>query len=176
MHSVPPPDPFAVHTVPPPDPFSVHSVPPPDPFAQHPGGYQGPGSAAAEAYVKTYTSSYTAGGGGGPDETSMVLNTLTLYSLAGVDSDAVCNDGSPGGYYFAPGQPGTDLWVIYLQGGMWCWNEDSCTARYQETGFEMSSTGWKKTQEVGGIFSTEAANPWSKANRVYLEYVRAPRA
>ncbi len=32
----------------------------------------------------------------------------------------MCNDGSPGGYYFRKGADGSTLWVVYLEGGMWC--------------------------------------------------------
>jgi hypothetical protein len=53
---------------------------------------------------------------------------------------------------------------------MWCWDQASCDARYAATKFEMSSTGWARTQQVGGIFSTDPANPWANANKVYLSY------
>lgn len=45
------------------------------------------------------------------------LAALTLTLLTDVDRDAVCNDGSPAGYYFAPGSgDGVNLWLIYLEG------------------------------------------------------------
>ena len=63
---------------------------------------------------------------------------------------------------------------------MWCWDEASCQSRWQTTSFEMSSKGWKPTQEVGGVFSTYPENPFRDANKVYLEYcsryaLRQPR-
>jgi hypothetical protein len=60
--------------------------------------------------------------------------------------------------------------VVYLQGGMWCWDEASCVARQKAAGFEMSSTHWPKVQTVGGVFSKSALNPWADANKVYLSY------
>ena len=50
---------------------------------------------------------------------SMGTSTLTLTSLADVDRDAVCNDGSAAGYYYAPGTgEGANLWLVYLEGSV----------------------------------------------------------
>jgi Pectinacetylesterase len=40
--------------------------------------------------------------------------SLTKVSLQ--DSLAVCNDGSPGAFYFNPGTD-SNLWIVYLEGG-----------------------------------------------------------
>ena len=32
-------------------------------------------------------------------------------------TDAVCNDGSPAGFYYAPGDP--SVWLMFLEGGLW---------------------------------------------------------
>lgn len=124
---------------------------------------------SSAAYVKKYTRSYD-NAPAGPDATSLSLNLLQLYTLEAVDELAVCNDGSPGGYYSAASTTGSDLWVIYLQGGMWCWDQASCDARASDAAFEMSSTHWPKVQEVGGVFSQSPLNPWADANKVYLSY------
>ena len=45
---------------------------------------------------------------------------------------AVCLDGSPAGYYFAPAPPGSrnsTKWVWFLMGGGWCQNETDCSHR-----------------------------------------------
>jgi hypothetical protein len=42
--------------------------------------------------------------------TTLLLRTLKNYP------QAVCNDGSPGGYYWSQGDD-PSLWVVYLQGG-----------------------------------------------------------
>mmetsp|Transcript_107808 Transcript_107808/g.300555 ORF Transcript_107808/g.300555 Transcript_107808/m.300555 type:complete len:405 (+) Transcript_107808:188-1402(+) len=39
---------------------------------------------------------------------------------------AICNDGSPAAYYYRPGRPGTRRWLVFLEGGMWCWDAASC--------------------------------------------------
>ena len=108
--------------------------------------------------------------GGGPKTATLTENLLHMQSLANVDSLAVCNDGSPGAYYFQASTAGSSLWVVYLQGGMWCWDQASCQARAAGTDFEMSSTNWPATEQVGGVFSTSTANRWADANKVYLAY------
>jgi len=43
-------------------------------------------------------------------------STLTLTSLASTDVNAICNDGSPAGYYYAPATipSAKNLWLVYL--------------------------------------------------------------
>jgi hypothetical protein len=124
---------------------------------------------SSAAYVRSYTRSYDDAPAG-PDPSVLSLNLLQLYTLEAIDELAVCNDGSPGGYYFSASTSDSDLWVVYLQGGMWCWDQASCVARQKAAGFEMSSTHWPKVQTVGGVFSKSALNPWADANKVYLSY------
>jgi len=41
---------------------------------------------------------------------------------------AQCNDGSPAAYYYAPGSGSSaHLWVVYLEGSMFCWGQASCS-------------------------------------------------
>ena len=41
--------------------------------------------------------------------------------------DATCLDGTPYGVYFQPGSgSGINNWVIYFQGGGWCYDEMDC--------------------------------------------------
>ena len=57
---------------------------------------------------------------------------LRLYDpLATLDPLLVCNDGSPGGYYYreATTREDSDKWIFYLEGGGWCWNQTSCVRR-----------------------------------------------
>jgi hypothetical protein len=45
-----------------------------------------------------------------------VAAQMTLHFLNQTDPDAVCNDGSPAGYYIAPGSgSGANLWLVYLE-------------------------------------------------------------
>jgi hypothetical protein len=46
--------------------------------------------------------------------------TMWLQPLVDIDPLAVCNDGSPAGYYFIEGTTQANVWLIYLEGGMWC--------------------------------------------------------
>mmetsp|Transcript_78084 Transcript_78084/g.220809 ORF Transcript_78084/g.220809 Transcript_78084/m.220809 type:complete len:406 (+) Transcript_78084:66-1283(+) len=39
---------------------------------------------------------------------------------------ALCNDGSPAAYYFRPGADRSRQWLVFLEGGMWCWDRHSC--------------------------------------------------
>ena len=57
---------------------------------------------------------------------------LRLYDpLDTLDPLLVCNDGSPGGYYYreATTREDGDKWIFYLEGGGWCWNDTSCVNR-----------------------------------------------
>jgi hypothetical protein len=55
---------------------------------------------------------------------------FALYHLYGY-TDALCNDGSAGGFYYAPWtDPGKqNIWVVYLEGGSWCYSNSSCAER-----------------------------------------------
>ena len=136
----------------------------------------------------------------------------------------MCNDGTPGGYYFIEGarphralQPtltraaacarlraapcgrvrapaprrrlrspcparpltfrvrpaGSDptSWLVYLEGGYWCWDSESCTERYQTDKFDMSSSGWKSQFAQEGIFGTDpGTNPFAGFNKIFIKY------
>ena len=79
-------------------------------------------------------------------------------------------DGTPGGYYFAKGTD-PSLWLVYLEGGYWCWDGPSCQERYQTLKFDMSSSGWGNLFAQSGIFGTDpSTNPWANANMVFIKY------
>ncbi|KAL1557685.1 [Wnt protein] O-palmitoleoyl-L-serine hydrolase [Salvia divinorum] len=47
---------------------------------------------------------------------------------------AVCLDGSPAGYYYSAGSgDGAKNWLIYLRGGGWCQNIDSCQSKQNQS-------------------------------------------
>ena len=103
--------------------------------------------------------------GTGPGESS-----LTMRSLASYDALAVCNDGSPGAFYYAPGSDPT-TWLVFLQGGMWCWDAESCSERAQNGPAQVSSASWPAVMTQVGIFDSEASlNPFATANKVYIGY------
>lgn len=83
--------------------------------------------------------------------------------------DAVCNDGSPAQFYYTAGS--SDVWLVYLQGGFWCWGMKSCYGRQANEPFEMSSNGWPNTMVAGGIFSrVSSQNPFATAHIAYVGY------
>ena len=55
---------------------------------------------------------------------------FALYHLYGY-TDALCNDGSAGGFYYAPwSDPAKqNIWLFYLEGGSWCYSNSSCAER-----------------------------------------------
>jgi hypothetical protein len=99
----------------------------------------------------------------------MFLHLLDLdtYPLA------VCNDGSPGGFFFTPATSPqkNHLWVLFLEGGQWCYDAPSCYQRAQAQPFLISSQRWPPHQRFSGIFAKNPRrNPWAGANLVYLSY------
>ena len=75
------------------------------------------------------------------------------------------------GYYFAPGSgSGQNLWIVYLEGGFWCFDETSCNTRFENAKFDMSSDGWKTEIAQGGILGTSPENPWNNANKAWIKY------
>ena len=87
----------------------------------------------------------------------LVKNSLTLIPLNQTYPQAICNDGTTAGYYFQEGLPSSTDWIIYLEGGMWCWSTASCIARCKATPFECSSSTWTRTTSLGGIFAVTKA-------------------
>ncbi|XP_055944933.1 palmitoleoyl-protein carboxylesterase notum1-like isoform X1 [Argiope bruennichi] len=82
-----------------------------------------------------------------------------------------CNDGSPAGYYIRESRS-SKRWIIYLEGGWYCFDEKSCNHRWSRSRNLMSSTMWPETRSVGGILSPDPEeNPyWWDANQVFLPY------
>ena len=66
------------------------------------------------------------------EEPTPVPSSFELISLNNGDyPEALCNDGTTGAYYWAPGT--SDSWIVFLQGGMWCWDEPSCASRWKNS-------------------------------------------
>eukprot|EP01112_Ceratiomyxa_fruticulosa_P019242 TRINITY_DN6272_c0_g1_i2.p1 TRINITY_DN6272_c0_g1~~TRINITY_DN6272_c0_g1_i2.p1 ORF type:complete len:378 (-),score=57.56 TRINITY_DN6272_c0_g1_i2:145-1278(-) len=99
---------------------------------------------------------------------------LSLHLFPNAKSrNAVCNDGTPAGFYFRAGSgSGSNTWVVHLQGGFWCWNNDTCSTRSIQSPYYVSSRNWSETLDVGGLFSTsQSNNPYFyNANMVYVAY------
>lgn len=111
-----------------------------------------------------------------------------------VNEGAVCLDGTPPGYYFRKGElnyckymhsadymrntlifivgmdDGADKWIVYFQGGGWCYDEELCLERSRgELG---SSKSWPSIMQADGIMSSDKdVNPdFYQWNVAYLKY------
>ena len=117
---------------------------------------QGQQAAAAPAYVNPASTEEAIAG------TTLDLRSLQNYPMA------VCNDGTPGGYYWSPGTD-SSLWIVYLQGGYWCTNRLTCHGRMSDVD-QASSQYWQTTTAASGIFSRTPNNSFAAANLVYVRY------
>lgn len=104
------------------------------------------------------------------DPTGLANKTLLTDYVAA--TGAQCLDGTPGAFYFQPGNGnGSNKWYIHHQGGGWCESLDDCLGR-SKTGLG-SSNGYPDTASLGGgYFSNDPAqNPlmynW---NKVFMRY------
>ena len=99
------------------------------------------------------------------------LQKFTVRDATG--RKAVCNDGSPAGYYFRPGRgEGVNRWVIYLAGGGFCFSNDSCLLRQILTPELMTSTDKPASIRVDGLLSdVKGQNPdFYTSNHVAVVY------
>lgn len=106
---------------------------------------------------------------------SLSAAELSIQWLTGdIDPLAVCNDGSPGAYYFTPAtvEEMKNVFVVFLPGGGQCFDETSCAQRWQDIGTTyMSSTGFLPTIEKAGILDTDPTkSPFYGANKAVLGY------
>ncbi|CAM4731270.1 unnamed protein product [Leuciscus chuanchicus] len=78
-----------------------------------------------------------------------------------------CNDGSPAGYYIKESK-GSRRWLMFLEGGWYCFSKHTCDSRYENMRRLMSSSKWPSTRTGTGILSPQPEeNPhWWNANRV----------
>lgn len=82
-----------------------------------------------------------------------------------------CNDGSQAGFYLRR-SPGSQRWVVFFEGGWYCYDQKSCRSRWLRMRHLMTSVGWPEFREASGILSTSAKeNPyWHDANHVLVPY------
>ncbi|XP_059615288.1 palmitoleoyl-protein carboxylesterase NOTUM [Phlebotomus argentipes] len=83
-----------------------------------------------------------------------------------------CNDGSQAGFYLRRSSVFSRRWIVYLEGGMHCYDQKSCRDRWLNVRHLMTSTQWSETKDVGGILSPHPEeNPyWHDANHVLVPY------
>nr|F8U830.1 RecName: Full=Palmitoleoyl-protein carboxylesterase NOTUM; Short=Smed-notum; Flags: Precursor [Schmidtea mediterranea]AEF01556.1 notum [Schmidtea mediterranea] len=84
-----------------------------------------------------------------------------------------CNDGSIPGYYTRPSTTNcSKKWLIFLEGGWYCFNNNTCESR-RRTHYDLfSSEFWSSERQLGGILSNnERINPnFHDYNSVYIPY------
>jgi hypothetical protein len=95
---------------------------------------------------------------------------LTLFDPLAFPN-AVCNDGTPSGFYYLPATSQPNRWIFHLEGGWWCWDDKSCTGRLGSKSM-VSSASWPTTRSFGGIFSNNpSVSPdWVGVNFVFMPY------
>ncbi len=97
---------------------------------------------------------------------------LVLFDNSKVPADqaAVCLDGTPSGFYVAPGDK--RRFVIYIAGGGWCYTPADCAYRAAHTDIG-SSQNWTSSMSGSGILSSDGnnVNPmFASFTRVYVPY------
>ncbi|KAK9406956.1 palmitoleoyl-protein carboxylesterase NOTUM [Crotalus adamanteus] len=94
---------------------------------------------------------------------------LRLHLL--LNSSVTCNDGSPAGYYLKESK-GSRRWLLFLEGGWYCFSRENCNSRYETMRRLMSSKEWPLTRTGTGILSSQPEeNPhWWNANMVFIPY------
>ncbi|XP_076373441.1 palmitoleoyl-protein carboxylesterase notum1-like isoform X2 [Tachypleus tridentatus] len=100
-----------------------------------------------------------------------VQGTPSMRRVYLSNETATCNDGTPAGYYLRKSY-NSKRWLMFLEGGWYCFDHRSCLSRYLNMRNLMSSEKWPETRRVGGIMSDDPEeNPyWWNANHVYIPY------
>ena len=90
---------------------------------------------------------------------------------------ALCNDGSPAVFYFAPAAREEDRrkWIVFLQGGGSCGDGQACAERWcsVDSNFgmdKMTSTLTKPSIRAGGFLNPDPRNRFGSWNRVLIHY------
>lgn len=89
---------------------------------------------------------------------------MKLMSL----SEALCNDGSPATYYIKPSSSNSSTWVILLEGGFFCYDDESCRLRAINSANLTSSKQNKRSRKGHGVLASRVdENPYlHQANQV----------
>lgn len=82
-----------------------------------------------------------------------------------------CLDGTKAGYYYAPSTNGSDVWLIFIEGGGACWDTVSCAGRINDR--LGSSDYWDKDGKKGPPENSQkkSDNPrFHFVNMVFIPY------
>ncbi|KAJ9467005.1 Pectin acetylesterase 3 [Diplonema papillatum] len=96
---------------------------------------------------------------------------LNLMTDEVASMGAMCLSGTPGGFYYGLGK-GADVnnWLIYFEGGGWCYDERDCYVRSNQS--LGNSSYWPPTAGAGGMISQDCnQNPtFCNYSIAYLKY------
>eukprot|EP01128_Nolandella_sp_AFSM9_P004952 TRINITY_DN2336_c0_g2_i1.p1 TRINITY_DN2336_c0_g2~~TRINITY_DN2336_c0_g2_i1.p1 ORF type:complete len:400 (+),score=72.96 TRINITY_DN2336_c0_g2_i1:1-1200(+) len=98
---------------------------------------------------------------------------LVGYPIAPGPGKPTCNDGTDYIYYVNRPQNKTANWVIFMEGGAWCFDGPSCDERYEKQNELMSSSNYPSSWSYDqGILSEDpSTNPlFFNWNLVFLPY------
>lgn len=108
-----------------------------------------------------------------------VVADLKLVTFAGTKhTSALCTDGTAAGYYWKPAASAAanSTWIFYLEGGGWCFSEESCQERCGPPSAPnthdplCSSASWPQELPVGGLFWPANDTFLQSANKVFVHY------
>jgi len=94
-----------------------------------------------------------AAGKAHPGDTAQTIFLLSAYP------NAICNDGTPGAYYFRKSQDGSTKWLFYLEGGQQCHDDTSCMKNRTQFMIRTTSTGWTVPSPGGILSPVQSDNP-----------------
>ncbi|KER24616.1 hypothetical protein T265_07759 [Opisthorchis viverrini] len=93
--------------------------------------------------------------------TSRMYYTLTLLN----DTNALCNDGTQAGYYYRRSKGGNSQnWLIFLEGGWYCFDNTTCQLRESSTFSLFSSSSWPQQRPSSNSFVLVITNMRLTAN------------
>ncbi|XP_012888551.1 PREDICTED: palmitoleoyl-protein carboxylesterase NOTUM [Dipodomys ordii] len=74
--------------------------------------------------------------------------------------------------YYLKESKGSRRWLLFLEGGWYCFSRENCDSRYNSMRRLMSSKDWPRTRTGTGILSSQPEeNPhWWNANMVFIPY------
>eukprot|EP00747_Dinoflagellata_sp_TGD_P109381 gnl/TRDRNA2_/TRDRNA2_170663_c0_seq1.p1 gnl/TRDRNA2_/TRDRNA2_170663_c0~~gnl/TRDRNA2_/TRDRNA2_170663_c0_seq1.p1 ORF type:complete len:454 (+),score=83.95 gnl/TRDRNA2_/TRDRNA2_170663_c0_seq1:93-1454(+) len=93
---------------------------------------------------------------------------MEFVSLKDTDKLATCNDGSPAGFWYKPGED-KNLYTIFLMGGDDCIDEQDCEERFMSKPDLVGTSHLSQTKEFGGLFDS-CYSVLGKGTIAYTQY------
>ena len=99
------------------------------------------------------------------------IGKANFLTDAAKKNGAVCLDGTPGNYYFAEGEEKTK-YVMFLQGGGWCYNENGCWSRTENhLGSTVNDSETVDMNSLGFLGNNASLSPlFYNWNKIYARY------